>query len=326
MYNFLGVGIGVTISFAGTPTTPPRYADLAAIKINNYMTEWENPNYNLKYKGNNILNVVVPYTNKLKITDLITSPKTEATIYSDKALKNKVQELTTFSIYGKETSLYVSVKNLLRKTTYQINIKVADAIIPNGYLLSDIPMDNADGHLWLPSNVFSVVLDNIEYNIVRTQTELETIGTGRDVNKNYIIANDLTLTDFSTIGINNRDPSYPSNYAVLIKEFIGILDGNNYVINIENILTVYNGLFALKALMAFSKGLVKNIIVDSENVIYGQAGIVAVSVDGSITNCVNKMDIAKSSDVYQCREMIGGMCTQFFACKKETKSMLSEVH
>ena len=56
-------------------------ADLVAVRVNGYMAEWKDINYNFGYEGSSDLTVDVPYTNYLRIDDLIVSPGAEYTVF-----------------------------------------------------------------------------------------------------------------------------------------------------------------------------------------------------------------------------------------------------
>ena len=75
------VAVSAAACFAACEEEPTPYADLVAVRVNNFMAEWENIDYNFTYEGSSALKVSVPYTNYLEVNDLIVSPGAEYKVY-----------------------------------------------------------------------------------------------------------------------------------------------------------------------------------------------------------------------------------------------------
>ena len=233
---------------------PDKYADLVAVRINGRMAEWTDTAYNFKYEGDSTLNVSVPYTNYLEITDLIVSPEAEGKVYSD---SNYTQEITdTEKIHTDgDTSLYIRVTKGKTSHDYTVNVDVSEENLPE-VDLSAKDYDNRGGHVYIPENAETVTVDGVEYEVLRglrtNRYDFDpffqelTIEKG----KNYILANDIYYYQEHT--------GYQQESG--LHEFNNIFDGNGYAV------TYTSDTGGLVYTLA-ENGVVRNMVVDRRQTI-----------------------------------------------------------
>lgn len=189
---------------------PDKYADLVAVRINGRMAEWTDTAYNFKYEGDSSLNVSVPYTNYLEITDLIVSPEAEGKVYSD---SNYTQEITdTEKIHTDgDTSLYIRVTKGKTSHDYTVNVDVSEENLPEGDL-SAKDYDNRGGHVYIPENAETVTVDGVEYTVINDEEEIQ---SDRNINvtTNYILSQDI-----------NQEKMKEAK----IYKYSGVFNGNGY--------------------------------------------------------------------------------------------------
>ncbi len=205
---------------------PDKYADLVAVRINGRMAEWTDTAYNFKYEGDSTLNVSVPYTNYLEITDLIVSPEAEGKVYSD---SNYTQEITdTEKIHTDgDTSLYIRVTKGKTSHDYTVNVDVSEENLPE-VDLSAKDYDNRGGHVYIPENAETVTVDGVEYEVLRgTETTesynpfIKSLSIKSGVN--YILANDIWYIDGNSVDTDSG-----------LYNLENIFDGNGYTITFAN--------------------------------------------------------------------------------------------
>lgn len=199
---------------------PDKYADLVAVRINGRMAEWTDTAYNFKYEGDSSLNVSVPYTNYLEITDLIVSPEAEGKVYSD---SNYTQEITdTEKIHTDgDTSLYIRVTKGKTSHDYTVNVDVSEENLPEGDL-SAKDYDNRGGHVYIPENAETVTVDGVEFEVMRGEYndgKSYFNATAIEYDTNYILADDIYYMEYR--GYNAESGLY---------NFSNTFDGNGYTV------------------------------------------------------------------------------------------------
>lgn len=318
---------------------PDKYADLVAVRINGRMAEWMDTAYNFKYEGDSSLNVSVPYTNYLEITDLIVSPEAEGKVYSD---SNYTQEITdTEKIHTDgDTSLYIRVTKGKTSHDYTVNVDVSEENLPEGDL-SAKDYDNRGGHVYIPENAETVTVDGVEFEVLRgTETTYYYNPffkeTTIEKNKNYILANDIFYYQEGTCyqeksGFHEFDNIFDGNgYTVTYTPDTGglvyTLTENGVVRNMvmERMQTI--GAFHCPMGNEFSfiaycnKGLIDNVFFNGDheilhvNTVYPEskkngfelvkaAQFVSKNDGGTIHNCINYGDLTNDLDEKYCIEM-----------------------
>lgn len=94
-------------------------------------------------------------------------------------------------------------------------------------------------------------IDNEEYYILTAEDELEAIGSIYPLSGNYILGNDITLTDEWTPIGNSENP------------FTGIFNGNGYIINN---LTVSKKTDEMGFFGATNGAIIKNVVLENANI------------------------------------------------------------
>ena len=115
----------------------------------------------------------------------------------------------------------------------------------------------------------TTAVDNEEYYLLTTEEDLQAIGKQYSLSGNYILSNDITLSDeWTPIG----SPDEP---------FTGIFDGNGYIIYNLNVTkkTDYMGFFG-----AAEGAVIKNIILENANFV-SFFPVVYYAKDTEITGC-----------------------------------------
>lgn len=318
---------------------PDKYADLVAVRINGRMAEWTDTAYNFKYEGDSTLNVSVPYTNYLEITDLIVSPEAEGKVYSD---SNYTQEITdTEKIHTDgDTSLYIRVTKGKTSHDYMVNVDVSEENLPEGDL-SAKDYDNRGGHVYIPENAETVTVDGVEFEVLRG---IETTyyynpyfrGPIIEKGKNYILANDIYyyqedsnyfeesgFYEFSNIFDGN---GYTVTYTPKSSRLVYTLTENGVIRNMvmERMQTI-GGLFCpimneFSFIAYCNKGLIDNVVFNGNHeisrvdTIYPKsekdgyklvkaAQFVSKNEGGTIQNCINYGDLTNALDEKYCIEM-----------------------
>lgn len=195
-------------------------ADLVAVRINGRMAEWTDTVYNFTYEGDSSLNVSVPYTNYLEITDLIVSPEAEGKVYSDSEYTQEITDTSKIHTDG-DKSLYIRVTKGKTSRDYTVNVKVSGENLPEGDL-SAKDYDNRGGHIYIPENAETVTVDGVEYEVLRGEHDGDKLYFNAKTikyNTNYILANDIYYVEYR--GYSTESGLY---------NFSNTLDGNGYTV------------------------------------------------------------------------------------------------
>lgn len=177
------VAVSAAACFAACEEEPTPYADLVAVRINNCMAEWENIDYNFTYEGSSALKVSVPYTNYLRVDDLIVSPGAEYKVYEDEGKTKQLTDLSKIYLDGAKT-LYIDVTNGELSNSYSVDVTVEQTNLPPESETADKQYDNRGGHIYIPDGAETVEVDGVVYNVVRDRMPLLE-------NINYILAGDV---------------------------------------------------------------------------------------------------------------------------------------
>lgn len=212
------------------------YADLVAVRVNNFMADWENIDYNFTREGSSKLTVSVPYTNYLRIDDLVVSPGSEYKVYVDEGRTEEITDLD--KIYVDEAkSLYIDVTNGTKSSSYALEVTVKQTNLPPASEIADKEYDNRGGHVYIPEDAETVEVDGVTYTVVRGGNfSLLNSNVIKFVDQNYIFAED-------SICYRTDEVDYSS-----------ILNGNNYKARISFV--TYSIFTDLK-----EGGVVKNLIL-----------------------------------------------------------------
>ena len=196
-------------------------AELVAVRINGRMAEWTDTAYNFTYEGDSSLNVSVPYTNYLEITDLIVSPEAEGKVYSDSEYTQEITDTSKIHTDG-DKSLYIRVTKGKTSRDYTVNVDVSEENLPE-VDLSEKDYDNRGGHIYIPENAETVTVDGVEYEVLRGDSDsnvspfFKALSIKNDTN--YILANDIWYRELE--GYHKQSGLY---------NFKNIFDGNGYKI------------------------------------------------------------------------------------------------
>ena len=177
------VAVSAAACFVACEEEPTPYADLVAVRVNNFMAEWENIDYNFTYEGSSALKVSVPYTNYLEVNDLIVSPGAEYKVYEDEGKTKQLTDLSKIYVDGAKT-LYIDVTNGELSNSYSVDVTVEQTNLPPESERADKKYDNRGGHIYIPDGAETVEVDGVVYNIVRDRMPLLE-------NINYILAGDV---------------------------------------------------------------------------------------------------------------------------------------
>ena len=143
------VAVSAAACFVACEEEPTPYADLVAVRVNNFMAEWENIDYNFTYEGSSALKVSVPYTNYLEVNDLIVSPVAEYKVYEDEGKTKQLTDLSKIYVDGTKT-LYIDVTNGELSNSYSVDVTVEQTNLPPESELADKQYDNRGGHIYIP--------------------------------------------------------------------------------------------------------------------------------------------------------------------------------
>ena len=219
-------------------------ADLVALRINNHMAEWVDSNYNFDYKGAGELNVTVPYTNFLKVNDLIVSPGASATVYEDEACTAEVVIEDRYVFIDVSTTLYIKVVNNKKSNIYKVNVASKQTNIPDNIDISAKRYSNLGGHIYIPEGVTEVEIEGINYYVIDRMEYEEFERILSPHTKNYILSKDRG-----------------SNYLrYLDRPFVGIFDGNGYEIELIDSFREDRDGIAQEIDVIGKNGVVKNLI------------------------------------------------------------------
>lgn len=255
--------------------------DLVCIKINNFMAEWENPEYNYNYEGSNLLNVNVPYTNVLNVTDCLISPESEVEYFYDEKCQKKIEDETNIESATSTKYIYVKVFSENDERIYKVLVTI-DEYVGNGNSVN--ANVNPDGHILLNNQDNQITIGEEHYKVIRTIQDLQNVNN--DLSANYIVANNLNAGDYAFKSIGSFENCYT-----------GIFDGNNYTININEFESVEGGIFKhiKKEDILSTYGKISNIIYDADDNLTCNTTIVLES-EGEIVNCTNYAKIASSNN------------------------------
>ena len=257
------VAVSAAACFVACEEEPTPYADLVAVRVNNFMAEWENIDYNFTYEGSSALKVSVPYTNYLEVNDLIVSPGAEYKVYEDEGKTKQLTDLSKIYVDGTKT-LYIDVTNGELSNSYSVDVTVEQTNLPPESEIADKQYDNRGGHIYIPDGAETVMIDGVEYTVQRETVDF-------DIDENVILASD------SYSYRNEKVANYSS-----------VFDGNGYQLEID-----YYGEAMLDELR--EGGVVKNVIFinyNNKDIVYPNrefAQAICKTNYGTIQNVVNKV-------------------------------------
>lgn len=211
----VAVAVSVIACFAAcddSEEAPEPSADLVAVRVNGYMAEWKDINYNFGYEGSSDLTVDVPYTNYLRIDDLIVSPGAEYTVFYQGG-GGVYTFLDKIPVNDKEAKFIIKVTNGELSNSYTLTVNVKQTNLPPESEIEDRNYDNREGHVYIPDDAETVEVDGVVYEVCR----------GNDVellfgNENIILTEDIYV-------------SWAEDY--LPETYSGIFNGNNYALRIS---------------------------------------------------------------------------------------------
>ena len=211
------VAVSAAACFVACEEEPTPYADLVAVRVNNFMAEWENIDYNFTYEGSSALKVSVPYTNYLEVNDLIVSPGAEYKVYEDEGKTKQLTDLSKIYVDGTKT-LYIDVTNGELSNSYSVDVTVEQTNLPPESEIADKQYDNRGGHIYIPDDAETVEVDGVVYNVISFLSD-EIIGS----NENYILRRDSSSDRVTWLWDGS-----PLFYG-------GYFNGNNYEVAVENL-------------------------------------------------------------------------------------------
>ena len=298
------VAVSAAACFAACEEEPTPYADLVAVRVNNFMAEWENIDYNFTYEGSSALKVSVPYTNYLEVNDLIVSPGAEYKVYEDEGKTKQLTDLSKIYVDGAKT-LYIDVTNGELSNSYSVDVTVEQTNLPPESEIADKQYDNRGGHIYIPEGAETVVIDDIEYKVIRDSYE------ANYNNEDVILANDIH------VNITEEEAEHEAS-----RDFFGIFNGNGYAVfmycysesmfnDLGHTALIKNVIFKLdqyqsvanfrqyaQAICRTNYGVIENVVTDinlSEHNRYidepARYGFFAAENYGTIENCMNKGNI-----------------------------------
>lgn len=155
----------------------------------------------------------MPYTDYIAFTTLIASKGAEAKVYSDEACAqaldaDKIRQQTEKAKY------YIRVTLENESRVYTVEVTIRQENLPEGIDLSARTYDNREGHIYIPEDAKSVLIDGETYRIMRTMSDVILTTQQKEFQRN-ILANDIEDYFYSPYGVLN-----------------GLFDGNNYVITL----------------------------------------------------------------------------------------------
>ena len=159
---------------------PEPAADLVAVRINNFMAEWENIDYNFTYEGSSALKVSVPYTNYLQVNNLVVSPGAEYKVYEDETKTKEVADLEKIYVDGEKT-LYIDVKNGEKTNSYSVSVNVKQTNLPPEEEIAEKQYDNRGGHVYIPEDAETVEVDGIIYEVGRAWNLSPALKAGKNI-------------------------------------------------------------------------------------------------------------------------------------------------
>lgn len=230
VFVFLTISVlvitALTFAFVGCNKGPQQYADLVAVRVNNRMAEWENPDYNFTYEGSNKLTVKVPYTNYLQFSDLIVSPNSTVKVYEDEGMNKEIADNQKIYTDGDKT-MYIKVINGDKENSYQVCVQVRQDNLPPQEEIASKQYDNRAGHVYIAPEAETIMLDGVEYTVLR--------GMGKAIDNpdgKFIVQGDLYhLED------NAANPSEIFNIGSQ-----GIFDANCYVMHYSAVIPFFNNI------------------------------------------------------------------------------------
>ena len=210
------VAVSAAACFVACEEEPTPYADLVAVRVNNFMAEWENIDYNFTYEGSSALKVSVPYTNYLEVNDLIVSPGAEYKVYEDEGKTKQLTDLSKIYVDGAKT-LYIDVTNGELSNSYSVDVTVEQTNLPPESETADKQYDNRGGHIYIPEGAETVVIDGVEYGVVRHEGDAHEL---IDANKNIILDGELQIRwqaeSYSAIFNGNNHYIYPTSEKIIV--------------------------------------------------------------------------------------------------------------
>lgn len=293
-------------------------ADLIAVRINNFMAEWENIDYNFTYEGSSALKVSVPYTNYLQVNDILVSPEAEYKVYEDEARTKEIKDLEKIYV-DEEKTLYIDVVNGEKANSYSVTVTVKQTNLPPRAEREDKQYDNRGGHVYIYGNSRIVNVDGIVYDVVYGEITHELLKSGRNI-------------------IATQDGELPWNYLEDIGSYKGHFNGNNYTFydnphnyfvkeleenaviqnmvikqlpKHENVARV-NFLSSAGSVCTVNNGTIRNVYADVSYIVdpavFQSLGFFANENYGTIENCITVGDL--ESMVNCSGAMMGAMVTE----------------
>lgn len=294
-------------AFVGCQAEGEGYADLVAVRINNRMAEWENADYNFTNEGSSKLSVQVPYTNYLQFSDLIVSPKAQATVYEDEEQTKIVEDVNNIYVDGDKT-LYVKVENKDKVNNYVLDINVRQDNLPPEKDIATKQYDNREGHIYIAQDAETVTIDGEVYYVIRRIEQL----INRQIIGNHILAKSITLADVSNqrpLGVLNIrqlgvfdancyhlyfNATYPFFETI---QQTGVLKNAIFEFYIEDTVLEYSSVATLSVVAKNNYGTIENVktdldLVDKAEHKFGhQWSFFATVNKGEIKNCINTGDM-----------------------------------
>ena len=298
------VAVSAAACFVACEEEPTPYADLVAVRVNNFMAEWENIDYNFTYEGSSALKVSVPYTNYLEVNDLIVSPGAEYKVYEDEGKTKQLTDLSKIYVDGTKT-LYIDVTNGELSNSYSVDVTVEQTNLPPESEIADKQYDNRGGHIYIPDGAETVEVDGVVYNVVGNDEVVLAIKE----NENIILSEDIeyhpayTFT-YSSIFDGNGFTVYVYNWSDVLVDSLeegGILKNMIFRINgVDEPVTTYRR--NSQAVCITNYGTIDNVVTDldyyefirrPEEMDYDPFfyGYYAADNFGTIQNCLNKGNI-----------------------------------
>lgn len=310
------VAVSAAACFVACEEEPTPYADLVAVRVNNFMAEWENIDYNFTYEGSSALKVSVPYTNYLEVNDLIVSPGAEYKVYEDEGKTKQLTDLSEIYVDGAKT-LYIDVTNGELSNSYSVDVTVEQTNLPPESERADKQYDNRGGHIYIPEGAETVMIEGEEYGVVRHEGDAHEL---LDANKNIILDGELQIRwqveSYSAIFNGNNYCIYPTSEKIIVDrlESTGVVK-NALFARYEDL--VWNTNRFAQVVCKYNYGTIDNVKIDINYFDFdhpfdldsrveleyrtAKYGYFAAENHGLISNCLNVGDITSKRN---------GVCTQ----------------
>ena len=278
------VAVSTAACFVACEEEPTPYADLVAVRVNNFMAEWENIDYNFTYEGSSIV-----------------SPGAEYKVYEDEGKTKQLTDLSKIYVDGTKT-LYIDVTNGELNNSYSVDVTVEQTNLPPESETADKQYDNRGGHIYIPEGAETVVIDGVDYWVVRSLGNVHEL---LDANKNIILDGELQIRwqveSYSAIFNGNNHCIYPTseNRVVDRLESTGVVENARFVLYDE---MEWNTNRFAQVVCLYNNGTIDNVKIDIHyhdqshpgDWIEDQTakyGYYCFENHGSIKNCLNVGDL-----------------------------------